>query len=65
MSDTPQSKQAVPAAHPTDAATATGDSGRRWYHPRPEPRCRADLAGFNYSYWLFIVLLAVVLLLPW
>jgi hypothetical protein len=38
---------------------------RRWYHPRPAPRCAAHLAGFNYSYWLLIVVLVVLLLIPW
>jgi hypothetical protein len=26
---------------------AKDDRGRRWYHPRPQPRRRRDLMGFN------------------
>jgi len=37
---------------------------RRWYHPRPQPRCRADVAGFNYSYWVLFALLLIIFLLP-
>jgi hypothetical protein len=33
---------------------------RRWYHPRPAPRCAAGLAGFNYSYWMLIVVLVLL-----
>jgi hypothetical protein len=47
-----------------DQIEATDDRGRRWYHLRPEPRCRADVMGFNYTWWL-VVLLVVVVLLPW
>jgi hypothetical protein len=51
------------------AATASGDDGgpgqRRWYHPRPSPRCAADVAGFHWSYWLFITFVVLFLLLPW
>jgi hypothetical protein len=28
------------------------DHGRRWYHLRPEPRRRADLMGFNSTFWM-------------
>ena len=42
-----------------------GPGKRRWYHPRPNPRCAADLAGFNWSYWLFIVFLVLLFFLPW
>jgi hypothetical protein len=48
--------------------TASGRGGgghgkRRWYHPRPNPRFRADLAGFNWTYWLFIVFLVLLFFL--
>jgi hypothetical protein len=43
---------------------ATDGRGRRWYHFRPQPRCRADVMGFNYTWWAAVLLLVVVLL-PW
>ena len=53
------------AAPPPLVPKAVGTARARWYHPRPAPRCAADLAGFNYSYWLSIVVLVVLLLIPW
>ena len=38
--------------------TEDTDSGRRWYHPRPEPRRRTDLLGLN-------SVLAFVFPFPW
>jgi hypothetical protein len=37
---------------------------RRWYHPRPQPRCVADVAGFNYTYWLFVSIVVILILIP-
>jgi len=49
-----------------DEIEATDEGGRRWYHLRPEPRRRADLIGFNYTWWLVIwVLFILIVFLPW
>jgi hypothetical protein len=48
-----------------DEVEATDDRGRRWYHLRPQPRGRADLIGFNYTWWLFAIVIVVIALLPW
>jgi hypothetical protein len=68
MADAEVSPQAG-APDATDAGdhrTANNDRGRRWYHPRPEPRCRADVMGVNYTFWLlFCILLVVIVVLPW
>lgn len=37
-----------------DEIEATDERSRRWYHLRPEPRRRADLVGFNYTWWAVI-----------
>ena len=46
----------------------TDRRGRRWYHPRPEPRRRTDLMGFNSTWWMalgwLILILLVVLPFP-
>jgi hypothetical protein len=47
-----------PHAGPAD------DRGRRWYHVRLEPRGRADVLGFNFSWWL-VIAFVVLVLLPW
>jgi hypothetical protein len=47
-----------------DEIEAVDDQGRRWYHPRPEPRTRADMLGFNYTWWL-ILLFVVFAFVPW
>jgi hypothetical protein len=39
------------------------DHGRRWYHLRPEPRRRADLMGFNSTFWMVLVWLIVIVLI--
>jgi hypothetical protein len=39
----------------TDPTTGDVEARRRrWYHLRPEPRCRADLMGYNYTWWTVI-----------
>jgi hypothetical protein len=67
MANTGESTQAgapdPPAGERRTAAST--DRGRRWYHPRPQPRCRADVMGFNYTCWLFCILLVVLFLAPW
>ena len=35
---------------------------RPWFHPRPQPRRRADLMGFNAFMWVIALVLIVVLL---
>jgi hypothetical protein len=40
---------------------ASYDRGRRWYHLRPKPRDRADLMGFNRSWWTILLFILVVL----
>ena len=45
---------------------ARDDRGRRWYHPRPQPRRRSDLMGFNSAWWLVVAFwIPVVLLIVW
>jgi hypothetical protein len=51
--------------HGEDEIEATDEHGRRWYHLRPEPRRRADLIGFNYTWWLIWVVFIFVIFLPW
>jgi hypothetical protein len=77
--DTPQADAAVPAAdqpriveehhivghYGEDEIEAVDNRGRRWYHVRPERRTRADVFGFNYTWWLVLLLIVVVALLPW
>jgi hypothetical protein len=68
MAATEKSAQSGPADVPgpvEDRNAANTDRGRRWYHPRPQPRCRADVMGFNYTFWFFLVLLLVIVVLPW
>jgi hypothetical protein len=48
-----------------DEIEATDDRGRRWYHLRPEPRGRADLIGFNYTWWLIWIFFLFIVFLPW
>jgi hypothetical protein len=49
-----------------DEIEATDDRGRRWYDLRPEPCGRADLMGFNRTWWLvFTVFIIVVAFSPW
>ena len=43
---------------------ATDDRGRRWYHLRPQPPGRADVLGFGFMWWAFLILLIIVFL-PW
>jgi hypothetical protein len=49
-----------------DELEATDDRGRRWYQLRPEPRRRADFIGFNYTWWIVIwFVFIVIVFLPW
>lgn len=48
--------------HGEDEIEATDEQGRRWYHLRPEPRRRADFIGLNYTWWIFLWLLFIVLM---
>jgi hypothetical protein len=68
MADAEVSPQAATAdaTGAGDHRTPTNDRGRRWYHPRPQPRSRADVMGVNYTFWLlFCILLLVIVVLPW
>jgi hypothetical protein len=47
-----------------DDIEATDDRGRHWYHLRPEPRGRADVMGFGFTWWLFLIIL-IIAFLPW
>jgi disulfide bond formation protein DsbB len=50
----------------TTAAEAKDDHRRRWYHPRPQPRRRSDLMGFNSAWWLVVAFwIPVILLIVW
>jgi len=44
---------------------ARDDRGRRWYHPRPQPRRRRDLMGFNSTWWMVLLWIAVIALIVW
>jgi len=44
---------------------ARDDRGRRWYHPRPQPRRRRDLMGFNATWWMVLLWTAVIVLALW
>ena len=39
----------------------TDDRGRRRYHPRPVPRRRANLMGFNTFWWVLLWLIVIAL----
>jgi hypothetical protein len=68
MADTEASPRAAApdsSAAGEQRADANTDRGRRWYHPRPQPRCRADVMGFNYTFWLACILLVVIVAVPW
>jgi hypothetical protein len=53
-------------AYGEDELEATDEFGRRWYHLRPEPRRRADMFGFNYTWWLVMWIMVLFLVfLPW
>jgi heme/copper-type cytochrome/quinol oxidase subunit 2 len=43
--------------------SARKERGRRWYHPRPEPRRRTDFWGFNSTWWMVVVWLIVIVLI--
>jgi hypothetical protein len=47
--------------HGEDKIEATDERARRWYHLRPEPRGRADLIGFNYTWWLIWILFIFII----
>ncbi len=53
----------VVGPHGEDQIEATDEQGRRWYHVRPDPRYRADVFGFNWTWW--IVIWVVFILLMW
>ena len=42
---------------------AKHDRGRRWYHPRPQPRRRRDLMGFNSTWWILLWVVVIALAL--
>jgi hypothetical protein len=48
--------------HGEDDNEGTATRGRRWYHPRPEPRRRTDLMGFNSTWWMALGWLILILL---
>jgi hypothetical protein len=52
--------------HGEDEVEATDDRGRRWYQLRPDPRRRYDFVGFNYTWWIAIwFLFILIVFLPW
>jgi hypothetical protein len=64
-SDTSSAERAHPVAggSPGEDELAGRVTGRRhWYHLRPQPRCRADLMGFNYTWWTVIGVIIVVVI---
>ena len=63
-SNTAAAEAAVgPSDH--DEIEGRDDRGRRWYHPRPQPRCRRDLMGFNSTWWMVLLWIAVIALVVW
>jgi hypothetical protein len=48
-----------------DEIEARDDRGRRWYPPRPQPRRRRDLMGFNSTWWMVLLWIAVIALVVW
>jgi hypothetical protein len=48
-----------------DKNEAKDDRGRRWYQPRPQPRRRRDLMGFNASWWMVLLWAAVIAFAFW
>lgn len=50
-------------------AAASRPVDRHWYHPRPKPRQRADLLGFNAAWWMafgwIIAVLVILAPFPW
>ena len=53
-SNTAAAEAAVgPSDH--DEIEGRDDRGRRWYHPRPQPRRRRDLMGFNSTWWMVLL----------
>jgi hypothetical protein len=59
----------IAAPHREDAVDATNDQRRRWYGLRPVPRRRTDLMGFNFTWWMAVVWVVVILVVaypfPW
>jgi hypothetical protein len=55
--------------HGQDEIEAGEDRGRRWYHPRPQPRRRTDLVGINSTWWMALLWLIVIVVAvypgPW
>jgi hypothetical protein len=51
--------------HGQDQIEAMDDYARRWCGLRPEPRGRAGVLGFNYTWWAISILLLTLVLLPW
>lgn len=49
------------ATTPSGNSKGTRHHTRRWYHPRPHPRCPADVAGVNWTYWVFIVWVLILI----
>jgi hypothetical protein len=50
-------------------AEATDARRPRWYHLRPQPRRRTDLMRFNFTWWMAVVWVVVILVVaypfPW
>jgi hypothetical protein len=40
------------------------DQPRRWYHPHPQPRRAVDMAGINYTYWLLVLAVLMLVFIP-
>jgi hypothetical protein len=58
----------IAGPHGEDEIEASDDRGRRWYRLRPLPRRRADLMGFNRTWWVLLWLILIVLAVypfPW
>ena len=65
MSDSSENAQANAIdTTPARSSEGTRQQARRWYHPRPQPRCPTDFAGFNWTYWLFIAFLVILIFIP-
>ena len=64
-SDTAAAEAPVGPSSDDDEIDPKDDRRRRWYHPRPQPRCRRDFMGFNWTWWMVLLWTAVIVLAVW
>jgi hypothetical protein len=54
--------RALNTDHSQEDASVVDDRSRHWYDLRPEPRCRADWMGYNYTWWTVAGLIIIVII---